>query len=92
MNATVDLKKLAAEYGFPSGLEGSENPKFRYAGGINVAMTSWIDPASKQLLRESVRSTFHVTLRGVDLPADDRFPRGKLRFVGTETLELDRLT
>jgi len=91
LNTTVDLKKLAAEYGFPSGLSKGEDPRFHYAGSIQLATTSWIDPASRQLVRESVGSQFDVTLTGIALPADDRIPGGKVRFAGTETVKLNRV-
>jgi hypothetical protein len=91
LNATVDLRKLAAEYQFPSGLGKGEDPKFHYSGTIRSTITSWIDSGSKELVRESVGSTFDVKLAGIDLPADDRLPGGTVRFAGTESLTLDRV-
>ncbi|HXY72943.1 MAG TPA: hypothetical protein VEM41_10390 [Actinomycetota bacterium] len=92
LRLTIDLRRLFAEYKWPTKVLGHYRPQMHYKGSIDTSITSWIDQAKRLILHESATSKFDVVLTVSNVPPRSRIPGGSLRFLGTATVTSNLLS
>ena len=95
IDLTVDLGKLFEAFGGGLGATPTEpsdlaDAKMIYTGSGSFAMTSWLDLATRELVKSSSSGDFDMTVRITGFPDTPAFP-AEFSFDGTFTQELERI-
>ncbi|MBI2238817.1 MAG: hypothetical protein HYU54_09895 [Actinobacteria bacterium] len=94
LDFSLDFGELMAAFGegFGSDAKGAnalKHARMDYSGQGTFVLTSWVDPASKQMLRTSSRGDFDMTMGLSGIPS---VPDGtEFAFSGTFTQDLERV-
>jgi hypothetical protein len=91
IDITLDVRKLFAALGTPSGLPKGSHPTLSYKGHTDTSVTAWFDPAGKTLQKSDATSTFVMTMRFKGFPKSEAPPGGSVKFAGTISVHLANL-
>ena len=95
LDFTIDVGELFEAFGDSLGATPTEpsdlaDARMIYTGSGSFAMTSWLDLATRELVKSSSSGDFDMTIRVTGFPDGPGFP-GRFSFDGSFTQELERI-